>query len=107
MSHSSYEGASNYDRAVYATWDMSFVAIEALAAGSDSVDAEAAKSAIVILRTFAFFHHDNIPEEIIKRAAEAPGKSAYENNLEDPARQLSYDLLHPLLQQGKDGNWDL
>jgi len=30
----------------------------------------AAESAIFILQTFAFFHHDHIMEEIIKRAAE-------------------------------------
>jgi tetratricopeptide (TPR) repeat protein len=106
MSHSSYEGASNYGRAAYATWDLSFAAIEARTAGSDSIDAEAAKSAIAILQTFAFLHHDNITEEIVKRAAEAPRKSEYETNLEDPARQASYDFLCPLLRQGKDGSWD-
>jgi NB-ARC domain len=99
MGHSSYKGASNYGRAVYVTWDLSFAAIATRAAGSDSVDAEAAKSAIAILQTFAFFHHDNIPEEIFKRAAEAPRKPEDETNLE-AAGQASYDLLHPLLQQG-------
>jgi len=54
--------------------------------------AEAAKSAIAILWTFAFFHHDNIPEEIIKQAAEVPMKSEYEINLKHPDRQASYDL---------------
>jgi NB-ARC domain len=66
MGHLSYEGALNYGQAVYATWDLSFAAIEARAAGSDSVDADAAKSGLTILRTFTFLHHSNIPEEIIK-----------------------------------------
>jgi hypothetical protein len=66
MDHSSYEGASNYDQLVYATWDLSFMAIEARAAGSDLVDANAATSAIIILRTFAFLYHSNIPDGIIK-----------------------------------------
>jgi Tetratricopeptide repeat len=105
MCHSSYEGASNYGRAVYATWDLSFAAIESKAASSDSVVAEAAESAIVILRTFAFFHHDNIHEEIIKRAAEAPWKPRYNSDL-DTNRYASYCLLRQLLQRWKDGTWD-
>jgi Flp pilus assembly protein TadD len=105
MYHSSYEGASNYGRAVYATWDLSFAAIEARAAGPDLVAAEAAESAIVILQTFAFFHHDNILEDIIRRAAEAPQKPRNDLRLY-PSRRASYDLLFRLLQRRKDGSWD-
>jgi hypothetical protein len=106
MGHLSYEGALNYGHAVYATWDLSFAAIETKAAGSHFVDAEAVKSAIAILQTFAFFHHDNIPEEIFKRAAEASRKLEDEINSEDSAEQKSYDFLDPLLQQGKNGGWN-
>ncbi len=102
MGHSSYDGASNYGRAVYVTWDLSFVAIETRAAGSDLVAANAATSAIVILQTFAFLHHSNISDEIIKRAAEAHR----DYNAVDPGRQASYDLILPLLQLGVDGSWD-
>jgi tetratricopeptide (TPR) repeat protein len=105
MDYSSYQEASNYGRAVYATWDLSFAVIEARATGSDSVDAEAAKSAMIILGAFGFFHHDNIPEDIIKRAAEAPRNPQDDNNFVAD-RQASYGYLHPLLQQGKDGRWD-
>ena len=105
MSYSPYQEASNYGRAVYATWDLSFAAIEARTTGSDSVDAEAAKSAMIILGTFAFFHHDNIPEDVIKRAAEAPRNPHDDNNFVAD-RQVSYGYLHPLLQRGKDGRWD-
>ena len=59
-----FKGASNYGRAVYATWDLSFKAIRAMGSGD-------AENAIAIMQTFAFFHHDNIGEDIIKRAAEA------------------------------------
>ena len=59
-----FKGASNYGRAVYGTWNMSFTAISGMGTA-------AAESALVILQTFAFLHHDNIAEEIFKRAAEA------------------------------------
>ena len=107
MGHLSYEEALSYGRAIYTTWDLSFAAIEAKAAGSDFDDAEAATSAILILQTFAFFHHDNnIPEEIFKRAAELPRKLEDEINLEDSTGQASYDLLYPLLHPSRDGSWD-
>jgi hypothetical protein len=105
MSHSSYKGASNYGRAVYATWDLSFAAIEANTSGPDLVAAEAAESAIVILQTFACFHHDNILEDIIRRAAEAPWKPRDDIRLY-PSRRASYNLLSRLLQRQKDGRWD-
>ena len=103
-----YEGASNYGRAVYATWDVSFYAIEAKISGNDSVAAEAAESAIGILRTFAFFHHDNILEEIIKRAAERHRKPPPPLDEDPSSNQLhaSYDLIHRYLQRQKDGSWD-
>src|SRR3984885_7061216 len=73
LAHPSFEGASNYGRAVYATWEMSFLALEAKAAnGKFEVDAQGAESAIAILQTFAFFHFDGISEDIFRRAAEAP-----------------------------------
>jgi hypothetical protein len=105
MCHSSYKGASNYGRAVYATWDLSFAAIEANSKGPGLVAAEAAESAIVILQTFACFHHDNILEDIIRRAAEAPWKPRNDIRLY-PSRRASYALLFPLLQRRKDGSWD-
>src|SRR6266849_6499030 len=57
-----FKGASDYGRAVYGTWDLSFRAIEAMTNNgttSDFMRAEAAESAILILQSFAFFHHDN------------------------------------------------
>src|SRR5277367_883010 len=72
LAHPSFEGASNYGRAVYTTWEMSFLALEAQATkGKSEVDVQAAESAIAILQTFAFFHFDGISEDIFRRAAEA------------------------------------
>jgi hypothetical protein len=65
LAYPSFRGTSNYGRAVYRTWDLSFEAIEARANGqSDSVDD--AESAILILQTFAFFHHENILEDLFE-----------------------------------------
>ena len=54
-----FKGASNYGRAVYGTLDLSFMTIKLMGTS-------VAQSAILILQTFAFFHHENIAEEIIK-----------------------------------------
>jgi hypothetical protein len=67
MAHQSFEGASNYGRAVYTTWQLSFLALEAkVAKGKSEMDAQAAESAIVILQTFAFIHFDGIVEDIFR-----------------------------------------
>ena len=79
-----FDGASGYGRAVYGTWDLSFTAIE-------KKGTPEAESAIFILRTFAFFHHENISEEIIKRAAET-------------SRRRPNDLPAQLLQLDQSGN---
>src|SRR6202034_1429635 len=73
LAHPSFGGASNYNRAVYATWELSFLALEAKVANSKSeMDTQAAESAIVMLQTFAFFHFDGIAEGIFRRAAKNP-----------------------------------
>ena len=64
LADKTFQGASNYGRAVYGTWDLSFTAIKRMG----TVEAE---SAIFILQTFAFMHHENITEEIMKRAADS------------------------------------
>jgi tetratricopeptide (TPR) repeat protein len=94
-----FQGASNYGRAVYGTWDLSFMMIKNRAT-------EEAESAIFILQTFAFFHHENIMEEMFKRAAEelkAPTAAA-----ENPSRLLlqANNLPHQLLQLDRGGSWD-
>src|ERR1700733_1388903 len=97
LAHPLFEGASNYGRAVYATWEMSFLALEAKAAkGKSKLDAQAAESAIAILQTFAFLHFDGISEDIFRRAAEAP----------DVRLRATSNLPCQLLVCNKSGNWD-
>ena len=61
MSDATFRGASDYDRTVYGTWDLSFKEIERRAGGqSCDGNAQAAKAAILILGICAFYHHSNI-----------------------------------------------
>src|SRR6202035_824402 len=84
------------------TWEMSLLALEAKAAkGKSDVGARAAKSAIAILQTFAFFHFDGISEDIFRRAAEVP-----EDGIDVGLRTTS-DLPNLLLNCNKSGKWDL
>jgi hypothetical protein len=108
LSDPSFAEASNCDRAVYTTWDVSYMAIEAKTMGSQPTQAQAAKSAILILEIFAFLHHQSITEEIFKRAAEAPKPTMYNNDI-DPSGLLQPamdNLPSQLLQLNKKGKWD-
>ena len=70
LAHPSFRGASNYGQAVYGTWDLSFQAIAARAAGQENIkNVQAAKSAILLLQIFSSLHHESISKEIFQRAA--------------------------------------
>jgi tetratricopeptide (TPR) repeat protein len=92
-----FKGSSNYGRAVYTTWDISFAELERRASASSS-DSVSYKAAIFILRLFSFFHFDGICEEIFRRASETTGPYL------DPLQPDSPLLL--LLQQTDDRKWD-
>src|SRR5271154_4004186 len=75
MSDATFTGASQYDKTVYGTWDLSWKEIEKRASGqSEAGNAQAAKAAILILKICAFYHHSNISEEIFRSAAEQVSK---------------------------------
>ena len=63
LSYPAFKGASKYNRSVYGTWELSFKELEQRAKSDDSQRAEAAKSAMILLAIFAFFHFDGITEE--------------------------------------------
>jgi hypothetical protein len=91
-----FKGSSNYGRAVYTTWDISFAELECKAL-SKSPNSASYQVAILLLRIFSFFHFDGIREEIFRRAAE--GNARY------------VDPLHPdspllLLLQTENNEWD-
>jgi tetratricopeptide (TPR) repeat protein len=92
-----FKGCSNYGRAVYTTWDVSFAELERRASSLSS-DSASYEAAILILRLFSFFHFDGIHEEIFRRAAEATGK--YLSPLQSDSPLLR------LLQQTEKSEWD-
>jgi tetratricopeptide (TPR) repeat protein len=100
--------SNQYEKAVYGTWDISYMTIEKRTSSSDQVQAQAAKVSLLILHLFAFFHCQGIEEEIFKRAAEAPEWQQYDSEI-DPDGMLngvSSYLPHKLLQLDSKGNWD-
>lgn len=72
IDHPALAKMAEYGSTVYGTWEVSYKAIQKSSRrASEPVEARAAKIAIIILQAIAFFHHDNIMEEIVKRAAES------------------------------------
>ena len=107
MSDATFRGASDYDRTVYGTWDLSFKEIKKRAGGqSHGGNAEAANAAILILGICAFYHHSNISDDIFQSAAEKSGKHAIDKKI---AKKLPYavnSLDRTLLALDNDGHWD-
>ena len=106
----SFKGASKYGCAVYGTWDLSFMAIQTrtTTVGYNLIDVQAAASAILILQTFAFLHHENIMEAIFEQAAKAFHESDHGDGLrssEHLSQMIPYQS-HQLLQLDKEGTWD-
>ncbi|KAF8150938.1 hypothetical protein B0H34DRAFT_666298 [Crassisporium funariophilum] len=102
-----FQGASKYERTVYGTWELSYHEIESRAAGnSGSGDLQADKTALLILQTCAFFHYDNISEDIFQHAAE--GAHARDINAElELGLPLAITMLdHRLLPVKDDYSWD-
>jgi tetratricopeptide (TPR) repeat protein len=91
-----FKGSSNYGRAVYATWDISFVELERRASAKTS-DSTSYKAAILLLKLFSFFHFDGIREDTFRRAAEIQDKWL-------PPLPSNSELLL-LLQQTEDNHW--
>ena len=70
LSHSDFTGASKYNRTVYETWELSYKEIQKRAESDNSHNANAANSAMLLLKLFPFFHHEEITEEIFSYAAQ-------------------------------------
>jgi tetratricopeptide (TPR) repeat protein len=98
MDDPTFKGASNYGRAVYTTWDISFAELERRAASEASELSTTYKAAILLLQLFSFFHFDGIREDTFRRAAKTQGKWL------PPLLPNSPLLL--LLQQTEDDDWD-
>ena len=107
MLDAAFRGASNYDRTVYGSWDLSFKEIERRAAGQSSGgNAQAAKAAILILGICAFYHHSNISEDIFQSAAEESEKYVVDSEIAKRLPSAVNSLDRTLLALDNDGHWD-
>ena len=105
MLDDTFGGASNYDRTVYGTWNLSFKEIEKRASGQGS-KAQAAQAAILILHICAFYHYSHISKEIFRSAAEQSKKHVVDSDVAKKLPQVITLLDHTLLALDNDGQWD-
>ncbi|TFK32842.1 hypothetical protein BDQ12DRAFT_576877, partial [Crucibulum laeve] len=91
MDHPSFRGASKYEQTVYGTWELSYKKIQSMATDP--------------LNVMAFFHHENIMEDIFSRAAEQYIATDME---EMASKGLPIAVLHLNEQQLliNDGKWN-
>jgi len=99
MNHPMFKGASQYNRTVYETWDLSFYEIERRRTSSQ--DGEAAHAAILILQTAAFFHHEHILEAIFRKASTSLNSKYYKKLDKKVIKNIT-----KLLQIGGDQSWN-
>ena len=104
LSHSFFKGASEYQQTVYGTWDLSFKEIESRASSDSNSDGvQRAQIAILILKIFAFMHHESIDENIFRHAAEELNVNNKRSQLSQFPRSNADDRL---LCCDKNGRWD-
>ena len=102
MNHPSFRGASQYNRTVYETWELSFTEIKSRAnKKSDGHGRAAAQAAILILDTAAFLHHENIVEAAFSKAAMEFSKGQHSK-----LKKKVKTCINQLLQLGKDHTWN-
>lgn len=125
MTDAKFKGASEYGRAVYATWEMSMAELQQrIADMTDLSSSKAAQCAMAILHIFAFLHHDDILEEIFEKAAESyvpistSKRSRSYHSVTQKVRRLfrkikspehtrlGHPTPNPLLQICQTDNWD-
>ena len=107
MLDATFRGASNYDRTVYGTWNLSFKEIKKRARGQSSAgDAQAAHAAILILQICAFYHHSNISKDIFQSSAEESRENVVNSEVAENLPLAMSSLDHTLLALDNDGHWD-
>ena len=107
MSDATFKGASNYDRTVYGTWDLSFKEIKKRASGQSNAGyAQAAYAAILILQICAFYHHSNISKDIFRSAAEESREHVVDSEVAKKLPMAKSLLDCTLLALDNNGRWD-
>ncbi|GKT54974.1 hypothetical protein ColTof4_08167 [Colletotrichum tofieldiae] len=95
-----YPGVFEYNPAVYGTFELSYEALERKAK-EDSPRGRAALNALRILNIFCFYSNENIPDQIISRAA------VYKKlDIEFISGEDGSIAPLPLLERTQDGTWD-
>ena len=102
LSHSEFTGASKYNKSVYGTWELSYREIQKRAESDDPHKVNAAKSAMLLLELFSFFHHEGITEEIFSYAALQEVRKTSNPELPLSSSMLDRRLLH----LNREGTWD-
>ena len=106
MSNAYFQGASDYGSSAYGTWEISMKEIEAKAAKGIDSQVNKAECAITLYNIIAFLHHEDIPEELFKNAAENYMKRNIKSE-QERGLPLSLTMLNPnLLLLDKRGVWD-
>ena len=101
LQNEAYKGASGNDRAVYATWDLSYTAIARQAdSAANGALRQAPKAALQILQIFPFFHNEGIMEEIFRSAAENSETQS------DAACEAVDEFPSALFCLRPDGSWE-
>ncbi|KAF8529512.1 hypothetical protein BU17DRAFT_60309 [Hysterangium stoloniferum] len=94
--HPLYKGASLYNQTICETLNISYDLIK-----KKSFQEDTANNALFLLKMLGFFHHQNIMEEIFKRAAEAPEWYIQDSRL----RNTKQDLPVQFLKCDKSNKW--
>ncbi|KAF8345769.1 hypothetical protein F5887DRAFT_1188989 [Amanita rubescens] len=106
MSNPLFKGASDYGSCTYGTWEISMKEIEARAAKKTNPEAIAAESALALHQIIAFLHHENIPEELFRNAAENYKKRNIDEE-EESGLPLSITMLNSkVLFLDENGEWN-
>jgi tetratricopeptide (TPR) repeat protein len=69
MDDQQFQLQSEYGRALYTTWDISFQEIQRRGSGISTPQGNQCLIAIMLLRVFSLLHFEEIPEEMFDRAA--------------------------------------
>ncbi len=100
------QGALDYGSSAYGTWKISIQEIEARASKGTDSDGNIEKCAISLYNTIAFLHHEDIPEELFKNAAENYKKRNIKSE-QELGLPLSVTMLDSkFLLLDKRGAWD-
>ncbi len=110
FSVNAYKDASTYEQAVYATWELSYSAIQRKSSSRArrTSEAKVAENAIQLLNMLAFFHYENVTEDTFRRAAEYKLRTYRYPSEVDPYGELAHGVNLPenLLQLDRDGKWN-